>query len=499
MWKTLSSFSRHPLTRSVGYGGGQVSPAAQLPYGALRIGPDTTTGVKNVNYRHSSGYNWIDERVRAISHTRLQGAGVDDLGNFGVMPTTRGREDEKREMYSWYSLYNKSTERASPGHYSVYLTEPRVQADLLAVSQFAGLHQYSWDPVDGDHPVERGLVFDACHAGTEDLSSNSNSCKSATIAFSADNTRFNASIGFKGSLSGDKEGGMNMFLVAELFTPDAGNRVAVTKRFNCIQKRCVNRIEDPVVSTTGGVLYSHIDLAAGIQSVELRVAISFISFDQAIVNYMDAFEKDEAAAALAKRTDFVWCSELSRVSVDITDISYVKMFYTALYHTMLTPTQYSEVGGVYLGMDYQVHEIPGDTGAPENQFFSDLSLWDTFRSQMPWLLLTRPDISIGVLRSMVEMTKQRDAIPKWPLASSEGGCMIGKHGLASIAEAILSGYGEFLDIAAIEPVVVRESTDATSGARQDMEHYLKDGYVTLESAENAASLTLSYAFDDYGE
>jgi putative alpha-1,2-mannosidase len=359
------------------------------------------------------------------------------------MPTTRGRDEDKREASSWYSVYNKSSEMASPGHYSVYLTEPEVQVDLLAVSKFAGLHVYRWTSIDGTAPIGRGLVFDVCHAASEHLSNSPDSCKSASLSFNTDNTEFNASIGFKGSLSGDKEGGLDMFLVAKLSTGGRGNRQPVAKRFFCIEKRCAHRIEDSSVSTTAGILYSHIDLVTGVQSAELRVAISFISLDQAMVNFKDAFQ-DSDVSDLMTRTEDAWCQELSRITFNISDASEERMIYTALYRTLLTPTQYTEVGGAYMGMDHIVHRISGDVDvdAAENQWYSDLSLWDTFRSQMPWLLLTRPDVSIGVLRSMVEMTKQRSAIPKWPLASSEGNCMIGKHGLASFAEAILSGYGK---------------------------------------------------------
>ena len=75
----------------VGTGGlafayGSITPAAQVPFGALRLGPDTTSSLGDFPDRHFSGYHWEDDLVRAFSHTHLMGAGVNDLGNVGIMP-----------------------------------------------------------------------------------------------------------------------------------------------------------------------------------------------------------------------------------------------------------------------------------------------------------------------------------------------------------------------------------------------------------------------------
>lgn len=53
----------------------------QVPYGALRLGPDTTRAALDLSYRHFSGYNFEDNYLRGFSHTHLVGAGLNDLGN----------------------------------------------------------------------------------------------------------------------------------------------------------------------------------------------------------------------------------------------------------------------------------------------------------------------------------------------------------------------------------------------------------------------------------
>jgi putative alpha-1,2-mannosidase len=173
----------------------------------------------------------------------------------------------------------------------------------------------------------------------------------------------------------------------------------------------------------------------------------------------------------------------------------------------MSPTLYSEVGGVYVGMDKAVHNstmervAKGYTVNEENKlslgFFSDLSLWDTFRAMLPWQLLTRQDVSIGILRSMEEITIQQDAFPRWPLASTESGCMIGMHGAATVLEGLKKGYKDYFNVKEIQLAMLDQATNPSSkNGRGDVEFYIANGYVSEESSDVAASLTLSYAYDD---
>ena len=73
-----------------GFGSGGNNPGAQVPFGAIRLGPDSTSKIFDkdvvIPFDHYSGYNYEDTYIRAFSHTRLVGAGVGDFGNFGIMP-----------------------------------------------------------------------------------------------------------------------------------------------------------------------------------------------------------------------------------------------------------------------------------------------------------------------------------------------------------------------------------------------------------------------------
>lgn len=173
----------------------------------------------------------------------------------------------------------------------------------------------------------------------------------------------------------------------------------------------------------------------------------------------------------------------------------------------MTPTIYSEVDGLYLGLDKSLHNVTSDrvtkgyaekSTALSMAYFSDLSLWDTFRTMLPWQLLVNEDVSVGILRSMEEMVSSNGAFPRWPLASTESGCMIGMHGAAAVVEGLQKGYESYFNATGIQEAMLAQATvPGAPNGRNNVEFYLEHGYVPTESSDVAASVTLSYAFDDF--
>lgn len=78
----------HIGTGGYGYGCGSNSPAAQVPHSFVRLGPDTTpmNGKLYQKFSHYGGYHDSDHAVRGFSHMHLVGAGVMDMGVFGILP-----------------------------------------------------------------------------------------------------------------------------------------------------------------------------------------------------------------------------------------------------------------------------------------------------------------------------------------------------------------------------------------------------------------------------
>ena len=257
---------------------------------------------------------------------------------------------------------------------------------------------------------------------------------------------------------------------------------------------------------------SYIDLATAQRNLELRMEELpdvEVSEDSSYATYKDVVTS-------------MWCTALNDVlrveSALPDDHDITTMLYSAVYHSMMSPTKFTEADGVYLGFDKTVHNFtaefvssapneftatvlrPGQYGfgTYSTSYFSDFSLWDTFRSQHPWILLTQPDVAVGIIRSMLQMTIQQDAFPRWALASLDTGSMLGESGMAAVVEAVQSGLGATVNVSTFQRIFLRQQTTAgVKDDRVDVNHYLRYGYVSEEARDISPSETLTYAFDDF--
>lgn len=290
----------------------------------------------DLSYRHCSGYNYVDKVIRAFSHTRLVGAGAADLGNFGFMPTSRPdlRDDIRMDITAepWSSPYQKGSEHAKPGRYSVFLDDPEVLAELEAFSSWSGVHRYSWKQSSASKGkrIHPGLIFDLCHAADHTLQKDG-SCKQAQLTVQQGGRVLEASIHFSGGLSGRGDG-LSLHLYAELINPSTEATVVLDDMMVCSRlenevqgkpdsfskKRSCNVV--PLVKneslsalpsqvhefeSTSGELFTHLqfrslekDAAADFQ-VEIVVGLSFISLDMAKQNLYHDLTSTASLTSLA--------------------------------------------------------------------------------------------------------------------------------------------------------------------------------------------------------
>jgi predicted alpha-1,2-mannosidase len=475
-----------------------------------------------MSYRHFSGYNANDKLIRGFSHTHLVGGGVNDLGNFGIMPTVtdEGLKQLKLPFQSdpfWWSTFDKQSEAASPGFYSVELNRPSIAVGLTAASSFVGIHQYRWDRnKDSEIP---SVVIDMCHAAKYEVGDD-NPCVNASITIDPVTSTFSGSLFKKSGLSG------NIWLYVsgeiDIKTPSGASvkdwHTCTAANPTTGESTCST---DTAAASTSGTLFSVVRFALPAAAsadlaptddlkIEIRVAISFISEEMATQNLRDATKDTTDVKKIGERTKATWCNLLHEVSFaplpdlytgDAAGNTLAVVLNSAHYRSMMSPTTYTESGGLYVGLDKVVRNVTaerlakyGETGVS----YSDFSLWDTVRTQHPWQLLRNEHYALDFARSLTEMTIQQNAFPRWPLASNEASCMIGESGMAVIVESILSGFGDKLDVASIQPILVAQATQPVPiNGRADVENYMTLGYVTQDASDRASSNTLSYAFDDY--
>ena len=123
------------------HGLGKTFPGATTPYGMVQVSPNTITGGDN-----GSGYSDEHKTIEGFAFTQMSGVGwFGDLGNFLVMPTTgelykvAGKENND-SIKGYRSAYNKATETAKAGYYSVELTDYHIKVESSATPHCGILH-----------------------------------------------------------------------------------------------------------------------------------------------------------------------------------------------------------------------------------------------------------------------------------------------------------------------------------------------------------------------
>jgi predicted alpha-1,2-mannosidase len=237
------------------------------------------------------------------------------------------------------------------------------------------------------------------------------------------------------------------------------------------------------------------------EQIKIRIASSFISIEQARRNLEKElpgwdFEK------LVKITRDIWQQNLSRIKVDGISDDKKSIFYTAMFHTMQFPREFSEDGKYYSGFNDKIHS---------GISYTDFSLWDTFRALHPLLIFTQPQRVNDMITAMLQMYKEGGRLPMWP-NPAETNIMISLHADAVIADAYIKGFRGF-DAKLAYEAVMKDATippvndtllaygdrDKWTGfeARAGLTAYKKLGYVPFGKTAESVSRTIEYSVDDY--
>ncbi len=160
-------------------------------------------------------------------------------------------------------------------------------------------------------------------------------------------------------------------------------------------------------------------------------------------------------------------------------------FYTALYHSMITPNLTSDVNGQYRGADGHIHQASGKT-------YSTMSLWDTFRAWNPLMTLTDSTLVNNTIHSFLNFYDQTGELPIWPLSSGETGTMIGYHSASVIYDAYSKGIRDFDAEKAFQAMKVSAAKN-----KKGTEPFLNLGFIPANSKRESVSCLLENAYDDW--
>ena len=216
----------------------------------------------------------------------------------------------------------------------------------------------------------------------------------------------------------------------------------------------------------------------------VKVALSPVSVEGAKANMAAELPGwDFEAAKAAART--AWNQELGKVRIETDNADERTVFYTALYHTMVAPSQYNDVDGRYRGSDDVVRE-----GNFQN--YTTFSLWDTYRAAMPLMTLIHPEKMNDIVATMYHIYKEQGDLPVWHLMGNETDCMVGNPGLVAFADAVVKGFRAGLtDDEIIEAMTV---TATTPDRGQDLR--MQYGFIPADLYRESVANDMEYAVAD---
>ncbi|HWB63138.1 MAG TPA: GH92 family glycosyl hydrolase [Chitinophagales bacterium] len=426
---------------------GHTFPGPVMPFGMMQLSPDT----RLKGWDGCSGYHYSDKVIYGFTHTHLSGTGCSDYGDILLMPTT-GKPQFSNKKYS--SPFSHTNEKASPGYYSVVLDKPHVKVELTTTLR-TGLHKYTFPKAK-----EANIILDLTHR---------DQVKEGEIFITGDNEIS----GFRLSTAWAKN--QYLYFVVQFSKP--------FKKFG-IAKADVLR--ENARHDTGSLLKAYVafETTDG-EVIYAKVGISAVSIENArknLVAEQPGWDFDKVAAD-AKAA---WNKELGKIEVESKDLSAMRTFYSALYHSMIHPSLYSDVDGSYRGRDLKVHVANGFN------YYTVFSLWDTYRAEHPLLTLIDKKRSLDFVKTFLLQYEQGGLLPVWELSACETNCMIGYHCVPVITEAYMKGVTGFDANEALEAMKKSAMED-----RNGLSDYKQFGYIKALDAKENVSRTLEYAYDDW--
>ena len=436
---------------------GNTYPGAQAPFGMVQLSPDNGLA----GWDRISGYFYPDSTIAGFSHTHLSGTGAGDLYDILFMPVTLPYKETKEGGLGIHSKFSHNDEEASAGYYRVKLQDYNIDVELTATPR-CGIQRYTFPK------AESMVVLNLKKAMNWDFTMDSkieviDSCNIRGYRFSEGWAR--------------------------------GQKVYFATRFSRPFKKM--EVENADIKLKGeqvgtsNIARFYFDTEAGDQVV-VTTALSGVSMEGAQKNLAAEAPHNDFDKYLAQaKAD--WNKQLATIEVVGGEEDDRVNFYTALYHSMIAPTIYSDVDGKYYGPDKQVHQANGWTN------YSTFSLWDTFRAAHPLFTYTEPERVNDMVKSFIAFYEQNGRLPVWNFWGSETDMMIGYHSVPVIVDAYLKGIGDFDAEKALEACIATANIDEYRGIGS----YKKNGYIPYNvtdkyNAENwSLSRTLEYAFDDY--
>ena len=433
-------------------GTGHTFPGAAVPFGMVAPSPDNA----DRGWDFASGYQFNAPKIMGFSNTHISGAGIPELGDVLLQPVSGTPWSIATTDFS--AAYDKQSEHAQPGYYRVTLSGNGVTVELTATARVA-LQRYRFTR-SGHAQVlvdlQHGMLFGEGPRVTRN------------------DTQVDP---VKGEITG---------------TTHSRNWVEREASFVLHFDRPIAKVD--VLPAKRGELAPRYLLTFALgkgRMLEARIALSTVDVAGARKNLTEAasrrFERVRADA------DRAWEKLLGRIRIDAPE-KQKRIFYSALYRTMLHPSDIADIDGRVRGPTGQVIAARG------GHYYSTLSLWDTFRGVHPLFTLVVPERVDGMILSLLDHHKAQGYLPLWTAWGRETWTMIGNPSLPVIADAVAKGFTGFDREEALNAMLQTSTAprpNAPEWAQRDWRVYDEFGFLPFDRVKGeAVSQTLELGIGD---
>jgi predicted alpha-1,2-mannosidase len=443
----IGTDSRHSLSN------GNTYPAITMPWGMNCWTPQTGAMGNGWTYTYGA------EKINGIKQTHQPSPWINDYGQFAIMPVTGRLRFGMEERASWFS---HKAETVKPYYYSVYLADHDVRAELTPTERAAAL-RFTFPANDSSY-----VIIDALDSGSY-------------IKVLPSERRI---IGYSTKNSGGTAGNFRNYFILQFEKDFSGS---ILWHDGIMETQALESSARHVMAAV------RFKTAKG-ERVQVRVASSFISQEQALRNLQEATGQDFETLKEKGRT--VWNNTLSRIRIEGGTEDQQRTFYSCLYRMLLFPRRFYEIGQDGKPLHYSPYNgkvLPG-------YLFTDTGFWDTFRSLFPFLNLAFPSLSAQTMASLENTYKESGWLPEW---SSPGHreSMIGSNSASIVADAYLKGIRGGYDINVLYEGLLKNAGHEgplSSVGRKGVAYYNSLGYVPDDvKIRGNVARTLEYAYDDY--
>ncbi|MHC0442887.1 GH92 family glycosyl hydrolase [Flavobacterium sp. 3-210] len=421
-------------------GTGHTFPGACLPFGMVQPSPDNV----DIGWDYTSGYQYNNPEILGFSQTHLSGTGINDLGDVLLLPFVENKTG------NFKIRYNKKTEKASPGFYSVILNDS-IKVNLTATERVA-FNQFIY-------PTKRAkLLVDIQHG----------------LRFLTESLVLDSKVSIESNttISGychNKNWVERKYFFTLTFGTPFSNLVELSKKPKEKAPRYILDFELENKTLQAKIAFSTVSIEGAKNN--LKTELPHWDFEQTVDN------------AKAK-----WNNYLAKIEIEAPE-NQKEIFYTSLYHLFTQPSNIADVDRKYRGADDKIGT------APNGEYYSTLSLWDSYRAANPLYTILVPERVNGFINTMLLHHKAAGYLPIWTVWGQENNCMIGNHAIPIITDAYNKGFKGFDTNEALKAMI---ETTTKKHPNNNWELYNKYGYYPFDKIDNeSVSRTLESGYDDY--